>query len=514
MIRKRSRKQLQERIDSLTSKTPQRESRVPEDFSDYEQALRETWNHCDDLKIAVFRIGVSQVLVCWLDGLVDRHAMQVGILDRLTAVELAVDGISHLEPLLVGAPIVYCDTMGVVHRRISDGHVVVYLGGMHQALSIDLTNLPGRAVESSQNEPSIEGPQEALVETLNMNIAMVRKRLKSPRFKVETRRIGEVTDTPVAVLYVEGIVDPKLVVEIRERLSRIQIDSILDVNYVREMIRDAPWSLFPTTESTERPDKITSAMLQGRIAILVHGATHALILPAVFVQYLIAAEDSYSNFYLATGIRILRHIMFWISVVLPALYVSLLSYHQDLIPTPLLISLEGQHEGIPFPTYVEAFLMQFFFEALREAGQRLPRAVGQSVSIVGGLVIGDAAVNAGIVSPGMVIVVASTGIASFTIASYTLVNTSRVLQFCFLAAAALLGLYGVVLLGIIVITHMVSIRSLGVPYMAPYAPLSFPEMKDTILRAPWWLMKTRPQIFSPTDAVRNKTPEPGSETGD
>lgn len=158
--------------------------------------------------------------------------------------------------------------------------------------------------------------------------------------------------------------------------------------------------------------------------------------------------------------------------------------------------------------------MQFFFEALREAGQRLPRAVGQSVSIVGGLVIGDAAVNAGIVSPGMVIVVASTGIASFTIASYTLVNTSRVLQFCFLAAAALLGLYGVVLLGIIVITHMVSIRSLGVPYMAPYAPLSFPEMKDTILRAPWWLMKTRPQIFSPTDAVMNKTPEPGSETGD
>jgi hypothetical protein len=514
VIRKRSKKQLQERIDSLTSLTPQRESTVPEGFSEYERELRETWDHCDDLRIAVFKMGLSQVLVAWLDGLVDRRAMQVAVLDRLTAAELGTEGILQLEPLLVGAPITHCNTMGAIHRSISDGHVVVYLEGRHQALGIDLTNLPGRAVESSQNEPSIEGPQEAFVETFNMNIAMVRKRLKSPRFKVETRRIGKVTDTPVAILYIEGIVDPKLVVEIRERLSRIQIDSILDVNYVREMIRDSPLSLFPTTESTERPDKVTAAILQGRIGIIVHGATHTLLLPAVFVQYLIASEDSYSNFYLVTGLRMLRHIMFWTSVVLPALYVSLLSYHQDLIPTPLLISLEGQHEGIPFPTFFEAFLMQFFFEALREAGQRLPRAVGQSVSIVGGLVIGDAAVNAGIVSPGMVIVVASTGIASFTIASYTLVNTSRVLQFCFLASAALMGLYGVVLLGIIVITHMVSLRSLGVPYMAPYAPLSLPDMKDTILRAPWWMIKTRPLIFSPRDVVRNRTPEPGPEAGE
>ena len=514
----RKRDSQKQRFDDLMANFPSdngvSDVPVPIYLTEYEQIVRETWKNCDDFKVAMMEIGSTRLMITWLRGLVDRQAMQIGIFEPLTGLDASDlhDLGQSVESRMAAAPIKHCSTMAAVSMSMASGCVVIYQDGLDSVIGVDMNNMPGKAIEASQSEPVIEGPQEAFTESLDINVAMLRRRFRNPKFKVEATELGELSRTTVSILYVEGLAPADLVVEVRQRLSRINIDAILDINMIREMTKDAPWSPFPTTESTERPDKVIAGLVHGRIAIAANGATHMLLAPTLFVQSLMASEDMYSNFWIATPIRLLRHIMFWSSILLPSLYVSLLSYQQDLIPTPLLISLIGQHEGIPFPTVFEAFLMQFFFEALREAGQRLPRAVGQSVSIVGGLVIGDAAVNAGIVSPGMVIVVAATGISSFTIASYTLVNTSRVLQFVFLLSSGVLGLYGVVLLGIMLATHMVSIRSYGVPYMAPYAPMVIPDMKDSILRAPWWLMRTRPQIYSVTNEVRNRTPQPRPQT--
>ncbi|EPZ48505.1 spore germination protein, partial [Alicyclobacillus acidoterrestris] len=236
-----------------------------------------------------------------------------------------------------------------------------------------------------------------------------------------------------------------------------------------------------------------------RIAIMLDGAPTSLMVPAQFINFLASAEDYYMNYTLTLFIRILRHIAYWSSLMLPSLYVALLSYNQDLIPTPLLVSVEAQHRGIPFPTTLEALVMMCVFEALREAGTRLPKAVGQSVSIVGTLIVGDSAVRAGLVSPGMVIVVAGTGIASFSLPAYGFVNSSRIIQFAFVIIAGIFGLVGIVVLGLVLVTHLVSLRSFGVPYMAPIAPFTWSDMKDTFIRVPWFATRRRPEQLEPID---------------
>jgi Bacillus/Clostridium GerA spore germination protein len=253
---------------------------------------------------------------------------------------------------------------------------------------------------------------------------------------------------------------------------------------------------------------VAGSLLQGRIAIMLDGSPTCMLVPAQFINFLSSAEDYYMNYTLTFFIRVMRHVAYWSSILLPSLYVALLSYNQDLIPTPLLVTVAAQHRGIPFPTIVEATVMMLAFEALREAGMRLPRAVGQSVSIVGTLIVGDAAVRAGLVSPGMVIIVAGTGVASFALPAYGFVNSSRIIQFAFVCAAGFSGLVGIVILGLILITHLVSLRSFGVPYMAPIAPFTWPDMKDMFIRVPWFAMKTRPEHLETVDRVSNRSRAP------
>ncbi|QQE80839.1 spore germination protein [Alicyclobacillus sp. SO9] len=486
---------------------------VPESLEEFESEFNDAWDNCSDVKVSHITVSGGELHVSWINALTDRQNMQHGILSPITTYHNTLNSLEDVEHVLASAPVEHLANMADLHRALTNGRIAIYLDGNSEALAIDVSNMPGKAIEISQGEPTIEGPQEAYTESLETNLAMIRKKLRTPHLKIESTSIGTLTHSAVTLLYVDSVVSKDLVTEVRQRLARIDVDAIIDINYIREMTKDAPLSIFPTTESTERPDKTISALVQGRAAIMVQGSPHSLLVPATFLQFINSPEDMYSSYWLATPVRFLRNLMFWSSILLPSLYVSLLSYHQDLIPTPLLISLEGQHEGIPFPTVVEAFLMQFFFEALREAGQRLPRAVGQSVSIVGGLVIGDAAVNAGIVSPGMVIVVATTGVASFTLASYSFVNTTRVLQFAFLTLAGLMGLYGVMIGGLILVTHLVSLRSYGVPYMTPVAPATLGDMRDAVFRAPWWAMKTRPAMYHLQDRQRTNTPKPGPKAG-
>ncbi len=475
--------------------------------------IQNIWKNCDDFKYYEINIQGVIAMVVFIKGIVNMDQFETGIMEPLTKFSETIVSIADLKMALSITPINEENDMNAINQAIADGNVILLVNGEKQALIIDISSLPTRAIDVPQVEPSTQGPQESFVENLEINFPLIRKRLRTPRLKSVSIRIGRITKTTLLVSHIEGVANPQIIDAVLGRIKQIDIDGILDTNYIREMILEQRYTPFRTSEVTERPDRTVAALLQGRIVIMVDGAPSAITVPMVFVSGLTSAEDYYNQYIVVAQLRFLRHITYWTSLLLPALYVALLSYHANLIPTPLLISLVTQHEGIPFPNVVEALLMQGAFEAIREAGVRLPKMVGQSVSIVGALIIGDAAVKASLVSPGMVIVVAAAGVASFTIPSQDLVNANRLLQFPFIIAASLLGLFGIITLGLVLVIHMVSLQSFGIPYMSPIAPFSSGALRDTLVRAPWWTMNGRQRMYRPLDNQRNQKPNPLQDYG-
>ncbi|MDD3364031.1 MAG: spore germination protein, partial [Syntrophomonas sp.] len=361
---------------------------------------------------------------------------------------------------------------------------------------IDIRHHNERSITQPDNEILVRGPREGFTETLTTNLPLLRRCVKSPNLMFEPMKIGRITATDISVAYIKGIASPDLINEVKQRLQRIDIDGILESGYLEEFIEDNPYSPFPQIMHTERPDRVAAALLQGRIAIFTDGTPFVLIVPAEFTSFLTAPEDYYERFLVGTAIRWIRMVAFAISLVLPSIYIAVTTFHVEMIPTRLLISITSYRQGLPFPTLMEAFMMELTFEILREAGVRLPRSIGQAVSIVGALVIGQAAVQAGIVSPLMVIIVAFTGIASFAFPSYNLGISIRLLRFPLMLLAGLLGLFGM-MFGIILISiHVAGLRSLGVPYLSSLAPLHLTDLKDVLVRAPWWAMDERPAGIS------------------
>jgi spore germination protein KA len=321
---------------------------------------------------------------------------------------------------------------------------------------------------------------------------------------LKNRKIGRATQTNVSIMYIRGIADEKVIEEVNLRLARIDTDSILESGYIEEFIQDQPYTIFPTIQNTERPDVIAGSLLEGRVAILIDGTPHVLLVPSLFIQYLQAAEDYYQRADISTLIRTLRYFCLFIATLVPALYIALTTFHQEMLPTQLLISLAAQREGVPFPAFVEGLIMEATYEILREAGIRMPRAVGQAVSIVGTLVIGQAAVEAGIISATMIIVVSITAISSYVIPEFDMSIAIRITRFLFMGLAAVFGLFGIFVGIVALLLHLSSLRSFGVPYMAPVGPFILSNQKDVILRVPHPYMTTRPGIFSKLNVIRQR----------
>lgn len=361
------------------------------------------------------------------------------------------------------------------------GNTIIFVEGAGTTLTVGTEHLKQRAVEDA-SQSVVRGPREGFTESLRENTALVRRRIQNPRLRIEERKLGDQTRTPVAIMYIEGNADTEILEELRRRLDAAPLDSVLESNYIEEMIQDQRYSPFPTVYNTERPDAAASALLEGRIAILVEGTPFVLVVPALFVQFFQSSEDYYQRSDFASLVRMLRYVCFGLALLTPSFYIAITTFHQEMIPTTLLISLLGQREGIPFPAFLEAFIMEVTFEILREAGIRLPKSIGQSVSIVGTLVIGQAAVDAGLVSAAMVIVVSITAIANFALPAFNVGISVRLLRFVLMVCAASFGLYGIVIALIILAMHLCSLESLGVPYMTSFAPLRWGGQKDTLLR--------------------------------
>ena len=396
------------------------------------------------------------------------------------------------------------------------GETLILVDGTNEALSVGTKGGETRSIEEPSTQLAVRGSRSGFTESIRTNTALVRRIIKNPDLWLESMKIGEVTQTDVAIMYINGIVNKKIVEELRQRLKRIDIDGILESGYIEQLIEDQTMTTFPTLYHTERPDMVAGNLLEGRVAIFVDGTPFVLIAPTIFIQFFQAAEDYYARFDIATALRLLRVMIFFISIIGPSAYIAATTFHQEMLPTQLLIAIAAQREAVPFPAFVEAMIMEVTFEILREAGVRMPRAIGSAVSIVGALVIGQAAVQAGIVSPAMVIVVSITAIASFATPSFAIAISARLIRFIFMIVAATFGFYGIILSFIMMIVHLCDLRSFGVPYMSPFAPFSPKSAGDTVVRLPWWALKQRPPFTSNANNIRqgkDQRPHPPANRG-
>lgn len=378
------------------------------------------------------------------------------------------------------------------------GAVVIAVDGLAQVIVIETGQVEKRSVGQPETEQVIRGPREGFIEQLGTNLSLLRYRLPTPDFRVKIMKVGRITKSRVAVCYLNGIANDALVEEVTRRLSAIDIDGVMDAGYLEQFIEDNNLSPFPQIQNTERVDKSVANLLEGRVIIMVDGSPFALIAPTVFSQFYQAAEDYSERFLMVSFIRLSRLLALAFSLITPSLYVAIISFNPELIPTEFAVAVSGGRAGVPFPSVLEVLIMEASMEVLREATVRLPRQVGGALSIVGVLVIGQAAVEAGFVSPITVVVIALTTIGSFATPAYNAALALRLLRFPLVISAGMFGLYGVMVGLLLIANHLLSLKSFGVPYLSPVVPGNFSGMKDTVIRAPLWSMKKRPaQLHTP-----------------
>lgn len=432
--------------------------------------------------------GDQRVALFYLDGMVDMKTLQNNVIsslhDRASLEHISVQQLN--ESVLDAGDVTIVRYIEAAIEQILSGGLLIILDGRNEGSIVSLPGWEERSISESKSQSTIKGPQDSFTETLRTNTTLVRRRVKDSRVRITTIKVGVKTKTDIAVMYMQDITDEEMVRQTVTRLSSITLDGVLDGQYLEECLRGQKTkTIFPMLFGTDRPDTVAAGILEGKIAIFVDGTPFVLLGPSLFVDFFQSAEDYYQSYTYSNAIRILRYMSLFICMLAPSIYIALTTYHQDMLPTVLLLSLAAQREGVPFPAFIEALVMEIIFEILREAGIRMPRAIGQTVSIVGSIVIGQAAVEAGIVSAVMVIVVAITAISSFVIPSYAMSIAIRLLRFGFMGLAAAFGAYGVTIGFIILVVHLNSLYSFGVPYMSPIAPYNAQKQSDAILRFPF-----------------------------
>ncbi|WP_260858629.1 spore germination protein [Fictibacillus phosphorivorans] len=384
------------------------------------------------------------------------------------------------------------------------GFSVLLVEGNTKGLKLGTTGGKVRGIEEPSSEVVIRGPKDSFTESIKTNISLIRRRVRSKDIRIEKFKIGEVTHTDVAIVYLENIANPLLIKEIKERIEEVKTDGLLESGQLEEFIQDETVTVFPQFLNTERPDVVIGNLLEGRVGIIINGTPFVLIAPAQFIQFFQSSEDYYMRYDISTFLRLLRFSVFIISLIAPSIYIALTTFHQAMIPTTLLFGIAAQREGVPFPAIAEALVMEITFEILREAGIRMPRAVGVAVSIVGALVLGQAAVQAGLVSPAMVIVVGITAVASFAIPSFAVATSARLLRFPLMLVSSVFGFYGLTLALIVIIAHLTSLRSFGYPYLSPFAPIQTQDLKDSLFRFPITKLFKRPKKLSKKNQTRTQ----------
>ncbi len=494
------------------NKTDNKEN-IPKSIKEIKEKLLEIFSDCDDFilrEVSIGEDGQIKIIIAFIDGMINKEVINEDILKPLMIESKKVNFVKGFsrntiiktlkEELLSTYDLKEISDFKQTVNLILSGDTIIFIDGKEIALKAGTRGWQSRGVEEPETEAVVRGPREGFTETLRTNTSLIRRKIKNPKLKFEIMTLGEQTSTDVAICYIKGIAHDDIIDTVRRRLKRINTDAILESGYIEEFIEDAPFSIFPTVGHNEKPDIVAAKLLEGRVAIFCDGTPFVLTVPYLFIESIQASEDYYSRASFSSLLRILRILAFFISVVLPAFYLAIITFHQDVIPYKLILTIAASREGIPFSPFFEVLFMATTFELLREAGVRMPRPIGQAVSIVGALVLGESAVNAGLASSPMIIVTALTAISSFLLPN--LEGTMPFLRLFLLITANFLGFLGLALAIAMGVIYMCTLRSFGVPYMTPFSPISGMDFKDTFIRVPIWAMFTRPRDL--TWRKRNK----------
>ena len=387
------------------------------------------------------------------------------------------------------------------------GDAILFVDGYDKALKSADKGYPGAAIKEPDSEKSIRGSREGFTDSIKMNTALIRKRLRSTRVRVKELEQGVRSHTKVDMVYMQDLANPMVLEEIQKRLEAYEIDGVLDSGVIEQLAERKWYSPFPQFQTTQRPDRAALAVMEGRVVVLSDNSPVALILPTDFNSFIKTSDDYYNRFEEATFARILRYFAVFFSMALPGLYLAVTNFHTQILPTPLLLSFWEARIGVPFPAALEVILMELSFELLREAGVRLPGAMGNTIGIVGGLIIGQAAVDANIVSPIVVIVVAFTALCSFSIPNEEFAFSFRILKFFLIIMSAWLGFFGLLVGLLVILIHLSRLKSFGIPYLMPFvgADLSgYEDERDSIWRAPFRRLTRRPIYANEKERVKLK----------
>jgi spore germination protein len=473
------------------------------------ETIKKQLTGCSDIVYQVFQLHGHACTLIYIPSIVDARSLQDGINTALKKESNSdLDWPHFLERLERGSafavPYQKSFDIHTAADLVVSGNVVMGMEGLPYLYYFEITKYQKRAVSESQNELVVIGPQEAFIEDIGTNLSLLRHKIKHPNLKMKHYSIGKYTKTDVYVVYIEGLNKPEILEEIDTKLQNLSIDGILGISYLAEHINYDVFTPFPLFQYTERPDSVAASLMEGRIGLLQDGTPSALLTPVTLFSLLQSSEDYYQSYFAGSWVRIVRFVFSIVALLLPSLYVAITTFHSQIIPSNLLLTIASARENIPFSALTEALIMELTFEALREAGTRIPKPVGQTVSIIGAIVIGQAAVQAGIVSAPMVIVVSITGIASYIIPHLELGLTFRLLRFPLLILGGTMGLIGVFTATFVLYGHLANLRSFGTPYMQPIAPFVFQDWKDTLLRVPSTYMNKRSDAFTNRNQRRQR----------
>jgi len=456
----------------------------------------------------------KKAAIIYVEGLYDKELIEVQVMkslmfDDVEETEKPSDETKITKTYLMNKMLPISEIREALNLQqvVSDilvGSTAMLIDGIVEVLLLGSATGKTRSIEEPLSEGLLRGPRIGFTEILSDNTAILRRHGKNESLEMIKFQVGTRAKKDLVVAYMNDIVNSELLEEVKRRIEAINMDYLPESGYVEQLIEDNTLSPFPQAQNTERPDRVINSLLEGRVAILLDGSPFALIVPVTFSMLLQSPEDYYERWIPGTLLRMLRFLATFFALLAPALYIAFISYHPGLIPTKLVMSIIDARQGVPFPSLIEALIMETAIEILREAGVRLPKPIGPAMGIVGGLIIGDAAVNAGLVSPFLVIVVAVTAISSFAIPSYSAGITLRLLRFLAMFCAAVLGAYGTVLFFLLLLSHLVKLKSFGVPYISPAVPYRLDDWKDFIFRLPFKVMKRRPLMMKTKDSDRKK----------
>ena len=487
---------------------------LPVSLAEKQTLLKPHIERSHDIVNRPFTIGAQQPVeayAIYINGVIDTDAFNASILrplmiygeDPQSAGDQGPELPEYIARTLLTVGLFReIDRLADLVRDIYDGMLIIMLEGSSQVLSIDIHKAHLRAIEEPVSERGLRGSKEGFIESVDVNISMVRRRLRDPKLVVKKTVMGQRTRTQVALLYIEDIADPNIVKEVETRLNNVQIDAVVASGYIEQLVQDHPWTVFYQHRVTEKPDKAVMQILEGRVLILVDGTPSSISAPSLFVEFFQAPGDYYERTWIASFIRVLRYIAFFLAVSTSAMYIAVVNFQPELIPQELLVPIARFRNQVPFAVVLEVLVLEIMMQLVIEAGHHLPGNVGQTVGVVGGIIMGQAAITARFASPAAVIVASFSAMCTFVLPSPGMALISRVLRLPMILAAASFGAVGFALMWLILITHMTSLTSVGVPYMSPLSPTRYRDLKDSIIRYFLTSMKDRPVSIPSQDKVR------------